>query len=116
MALTCIKIKMALAIAVAGAVLSTPCVAQAPGDSDVLAAKEASHKGQWKALETLRARLAGHPLEAYPAYWLLSGTLERAPSADVQAFLSRYPDGPLTESLRREWLRVLGASAQWDLF
>src|SRR5258706_7221301 len=116
MALTCIKMGVATAIAVAGVLLATPCLAQTPGDSDVLAAKEASQKGQWKALETLRPRLAGHPLEAYPAYWLLSGTLERAPSADVQAFLSRYPEGPLTESLRREWLKVLGATAQWDLF
>src|SRR5262249_7624078 len=90
--------------------------AQVPGDTDVLAAKEAFQKGQWKALEAIRPRLAGHPLEAYPSYWLLAGTLERAAPADVQAFLERYPEGPLAESLRRAWRKVLRPGAQWELF
>jgi soluble lytic murein transglycosylase len=104
-----------MAAAVAMAALST-AFAQAPGDSDILAAREASQKAQWKALETLRGRLAGHPLEAYPAYWLLIGNLDRAAPADIQAFLARYPEGPLAEGMRREWLKVLGAAGQWDLF
>src|SRR5688572_3905477 len=93
---------------------SGPAVAAT--DVDVLAAKEAAQKAQWKALEALRPRFAGHPLEAYPAYWLLAGSIDRANPAEVQAFLARYKDGPLVDSLRREWLRALGASGQWDLF
>src|SRR5881394_759550 len=93
MALTCIK--WAVAAALCGALLapSGRVAAQQATDVDVLAAKEAAQKSQWKTLEQLRARFAGHPLEAYPTYWLLLGNIDRANTADVQAFLSRYPDG-----------------------
>src|SRR5258705_12922226 len=114
MTLTCIKTIGAMVLGLAVAAFSAPALAQS--DSDVLLAKDAGEKGNWKALESLRARLSGHPLEASPAYWLLSGTIERAPAADVQAFLARYPDGPLAESLRRDWLKALGAAGQWDVF
>jgi len=116
MALTCIKTTLAVALCALAAMLPSAACAQAAADADILAAKEASQKAQWKALETLRVRLAGHPLEAYPAYWLLIGAIDRANPADVQAFLARYKEGPLVENLRREWLRALGASGQWDLF
>ena len=75
-------------------------------DADVLAAKDAAQRGQWKAVEAYRARLAGHLLEAYPSYWLLAGSVDRADPRDVRAFLDRYPSSPLSESLRREWLRA----------
>jgi soluble lytic murein transglycosylase len=104
------------AAALAAGVFLSAAFAQPAPDTDVLAAKEAAQKAQWKQLDALRARLAGHPLEAYPAYWLLAGTLDRANPAEVQAFLARHADGPLADSLRREWVRALGAAAQWDLF
>jgi soluble lytic murein transglycosylase len=116
MALTCIKTMGVTALWVLAAALSCAAGAQPAGDAEVLAAKEAAQKAQWKALEALRPRFAGHPLEAYPAYWLLAGNVDRANPADVQAFLARYKEGPLVDSLRREWLRALGASGQWDLF
>jgi soluble lytic murein transglycosylase len=90
--------------------------AQVAGDSDVLAAKEAALRGQWKVLDAYRARLSGHILEAYPAYWLLAGNVERSDPREVQAFLAHYPDSPLSESLRREWLKALGAAGSWELF
>src|SRR5436190_5392702 len=114
MTLTCIKTIRATVTAFALVAFCSTALAQS--DSDVLLAKEAAQKGNSKALESLRTRLAGHPLEAYPAYWLLAGSLDRAPAADVQAFLARFPDGPLAESLRREWLKTLAAAGQWDVF
>ena len=116
MALTCIKTMVAMAACGALVAYSAAGLAQTASDSEILAAKEAAQKAQWKALEAIRARIGGHPLEAYPAYWLLSGTIDRANPAEVQAFFARYPEGPLAEGLRREWLRTLGASGQWDLF
>ena len=115
MALTFIK-SAAAACAALMALAPVLARAQNPGDTDVLAAKEAAQRGQWKVLETYRARLAGHILEPYPAYWLLAGNVERSDPREVQAFLARYPDSPLSESLRREWLRALGASRSWELF
>ena len=114
MALTCIKTVRWIVASISIAAASAH--AQPPADADLLAAREAAQRGQWRVLETLRARLAGHPLEAYPSYWLLAGTVDRADPAEVRAFLQRYPRGPLTESLRREWLRALGAAGAWDVF
>ena len=115
MALTFIK---RLGAAALGAALASPCAlqAQSSSDADLLAAKEAAQRGQWKALDLYRTRLAGHVLEAYPAYWLLAGNIEHADPKEVQAFLARYPGSPLAESLRREFLRALGAAQSWDLF
>jgi soluble lytic murein transglycosylase len=85
-------------------------------DADVLAAREAAQRGQWKIVEAYRTRLAGHVLEAYPWYWMIAGSVDRIDPREVRAFLDRYPGTPLAESLRREWLRALGASASWDAF
>jgi soluble lytic murein transglycosylase len=85
-------------------------------DADVLAAKDAAVRGNWRALDALRPRFANHPLEAYPTYWLLAGSVDRADPAEIRAFLARYPRSPLTESLRREWLKVLGAAGAWGEF
>ena len=113
MALTFIKIARAIA---ASLVLAGPAAHAMAPDSDVLAARDAAQRGQWKALEAIRARLAGHPLEAYATYWMLSGSVDRADPAEVRAFLERHPGTPLAESLRREWLRALGAAAAWETF
>jgi soluble lytic murein transglycosylase len=116
MALTCIKTALAAMCALAVSLAAPPSQAQSPRDADVLAAKEAAQRGQWKVLDGYRSRLAGHVLEAYPAYWLLSGNVERSDPREVQAFLARYPDSTLAESLRREWLKALGAAGSWELF
>jgi soluble lytic murein transglycosylase len=116
MALTCIKWIAAAACVVAAAWPCAAVHAQGATETDLLAAKEALQRGNWKALEALRPRFAGELLEAYPTYWMLSGTVDRADPREVQGFLDRYPGTPLADSLRREWLRALGASGQWDLF
>jgi soluble lytic murein transglycosylase len=85
-------------------------------DADILAARDAAQRGNVKALEALVARTAGHPLESYPAYWLLVATVDKAPPDAIRAFLATYGDGPLAGQLRREWLRSLGATQQWDTF
>jgi soluble lytic murein transglycosylase len=91
-------------------------VAAAATDADVLLAKEAAQRGQWKKLDELRPRFAGHLLEPYPTYWLLAGSVDRADPAEVRAFLDRWPLTPLAASLRREWVKALGAARSWDTF
>ena len=66
MALTCIKMTVASLCAAIGAASPLALRAQA-SDTDVLAAKEAAQRGQWKVVESYRAQLAGNILEAYPA-------------------------------------------------
>ncbi len=110
MALTSVKIRV-LAFGLAAA-----AAAAFAGDSDILAARDAAQRGNLRALEAARSRSAGHVLEAYPAYWLLLATLDKAAPEEVRAFLAKHGDGPLADMLRREWLRSLGAAQRWDLF
>ena len=112
--MTLTSIKMIFSAICAAA--ATCALALEPGDADVLAARDAAQRGQWKLVEGYRARLAGHPLEAYPSYWILAGSVDRADPRDVRAFLDHYPGTPLAETLRREWLRALGAAGSWDAF
>ena len=114
-ALTCIKTGVASLCAAIIFASPWPSFAQG-GDADVLAAREAAQRGQWKIVEGYRSRLAGHALEAYPWYWMLQGSVDRVDPREVRAFLDRYPGTPLAEGLRREWLRALGASASWEVF
>src|SRR5689334_21882178 len=114
MALICIK-TLGRAICAAAAFAAALACAE-PNDAVFLAARDAAARGQWRALQEYRDQLSGHLLAAYPAYWLLSGNLERTDPREVQDFLARYADTPLAESLRREWLKVLGAAGAWDLF
>jgi soluble lytic murein transglycosylase len=109
-ALTSFKISIVLV-----ALAALPAAA-AGTDADIVAARDAARAGNVKALEQLRARTAGHPLASYPAYWHLSATLERAAPEDIRAFLAKHADGPLADTLRRDWLKVLGNTGQWDLF
>jgi hypothetical protein len=83
-------------------------------DADILAARDAAQRGNLKALESLRAKTAGHLLGAYPAYWHLLATLDKAPPEEIRRFMAAHADGPLADQLRREWLRRLGAAGQWD--
>ncbi|MBL8524929.1 MAG: lytic transglycosylase domain-containing protein [Betaproteobacteria bacterium] len=96
------------------------------GDRSLLTARDAFERRNFKTLDAARAefrgRLAGHPLAGYVEYWWLMANLGQASSfaatnaADFSQFLSAQPDGPLTDSLRREWLRALGKAERWDTF
>jgi soluble lytic murein transglycosylase len=115
MALTCIKMARWI-VGIALAAASVAAHAQPATDADVQAARDAAQRANWRALDAMRPRFAGHPLEAYPTYWLLAGSVERADPAEVRGFLARFPDSPLAESLRKEWLKALGAAGSWELF
>jgi soluble lytic murein transglycosylase len=118
MALTCIKTVrgatrvLALALAAASPLVALP----AGTDADVLAARDAALRANWKVVDAARARVAGHPLEAYVTYWLLAGTIDRADAAQVREFLRRHDGTPLGESLRREWVKALAAAGDWETF
>ncbi|MBI3938108.1 MAG: transglycosylase, partial [Betaproteobacteria bacterium] len=85
-------------------------------DDDFLAAREAYRVDNAARLDKHAARLKGHLLEPYLAYWQLSLRLDQASPEEVRAFLAVNRDGPLAERLRSEWLKVLGNSQQWELF
>ena len=115
MALTSIK-WISAAVCAAAILAPWAALAAAPSDADLAAAREALRKGRWQAVAELRPKFAGTLLEAYPAFWLLDGNIQHADPNEVRDFLLRNPTGPLAETLRRDWLKALGAAGEWDLF
>ena len=93
-----------------------PLPAHAQSDSDFLAAKAAFDRGDWRRLDTLAPALSAHVLARYVEYWQLKSRLDDATPDAVQAFLARYPEGPVTERLRVDWLKALGKRGDWNRF
>jgi soluble lytic murein transglycosylase len=95
--------------------LATTAHAASP-DDDFLAAREAFRAGDAVKLERYAKSLNGYVLEPYIAYWRLRLRLEEAAPAEVQALLARLKDGPVSNSLRTDWLKLLAMKQQWELF
>src|ERR1043166_1143634 len=90
--------------------------ASAQSDADFLAAKAAFERGDWRKLDAVAPAVAGHPLERYVRYWQLKSRLDEASPQAVQSFIASYPDGPLADRLRVEWLKAVGKRGAWDDF
>ena len=102
--------------AVAGALLGPIAVAHAQSDADFVAAKAAFDRGDFRQLDALAPALSGHVLARYVEYWQLKSRLDAAAPEAVQSFVARYPDGPLSDRLRVDWLKVLGKRGDWNRF
>ncbi|MEK6594123.1 MAG: transglycosylase SLT domain-containing protein [Pseudomonadota bacterium] len=85
-------------------------------DDDFLAAREAFRIGDSRKLALYAKRLDGHVLEPYVLYWRLRQRLEEISPEEIRGFLAANKDTPLSERLRRDWLKQLGKNQQWDLF
>ncbi|HSE02470.1 MAG TPA: transglycosylase SLT domain-containing protein [Burkholderiales bacterium] len=103
-------------LGLAGFLLATAAAQGAALDEDFLAARDAYQTNNPARFETHAQRLQGHLLEPYIAYWRLSLQLEEAFPDEVRRFLAANRDGPLSERLRSEWLKVLGERGEWALF
>jgi soluble lytic murein transglycosylase len=104
---------------VLAAVVLCPGVARSapePSDDDFLAAKAAYDRGQRARFEALAPRLAGHVLEAYVEFWQLSVRLDTVGASEVDAFLAKWPDTPLADRLRVDYLKTLGKKGDWAGF
>ena len=104
-----IWIALLIMVAAAGAQGAAPV-------DEFLAAREAFRTGDAERLDRHAARLKGHLLEPYVAYWRLSMKIEQVPAEDVRGFLAANRDSPLSERLRNEWLKSLGRRGDWELF
>jgi len=88
----------------------------AQSDADVLAAKAAFEKGDRVKLAGLAPGLRGHVLEPYVEYWRLKLAIDDATSETIRDYLDRYPNTPLAEKLRVDWLKSLAKKADWSRF
>ena len=108
--------RLALQLVVLAAVCPFGNSYAANQDEQFLAAEEAFRIRDTKALDYYVQALKDHPLADYLQYWLLSLKLRDANPAQIKDFLKRYPEGPLPERLRTDWLRWLGRNQQWEDF
>ena len=95
---------------------STWSARAATQDDDFMAARDAFRSGDSVRLERYAKSLNGYPLEPYVAYWRLKLRLDDAAPAEVQATLERLADGPISNTLRIDWLKQLAIKQRWDLF
>jgi soluble lytic murein transglycosylase len=91
-------------------------VANAQSDADIVAAKAAYERGDWRRLDALVPSASGHLLERYVRYWQIKSRLDDVAPETVEAFLATFPDGPLAERLRVDWLKALGKRGDWTRF
>jgi soluble lytic murein transglycosylase len=93
---------------------AAPALAQP--DEDFIAAREAFRTGDRNQLDRLAPRLTQHVLYPYVAYWRLRQRLDESQPSEVRDMLAYLADGPLSDRLRNDWLKVLGRRGAWDLF
>ncbi|MGC1816262.1 MAG: hypothetical protein WA900_01210, partial [Casimicrobiaceae bacterium] len=96
--------------------LAASTVALAQSDADFLAARAAYERGDWTRLDALAPALAAHPLARYVEFWQIDSRIDDASAPAVHGFLARYPDGPLADRLRSDWLKSLGKRGDWTDF
>jgi soluble lytic murein transglycosylase len=104
------------AIVLLGLLVTAVTARGEPSDADFLAAKRAYERGERTTLASFAPLFSGHLLEPYVAYWQLKLALDTAARDDVRAYWERWPDTPLADRLRVEWLKTLGNRADWATF
>jgi soluble lytic murein transglycosylase len=92
----------------------SPAFAQS--DADFLVAKAAYDKGDRARLAGVAPRLSAHILAPYVGYWQLKLGMDDAAPAAIRAYLDRYPNTPLADRLRVDWLKSLARRNIWDRF
>ena len=81
-----------------------------------IAALDALKQDRIREFRQLADGLQHYPLYSYLEYHALLRRLKSASQADVMAFIERYPDQPLADRLRRNWLYVLARQKKWRDF
>jgi soluble lytic murein transglycosylase len=93
-------------------------------DRDFLAARDAYDRRDLRALDGARTRFANsaYPLAPYVDFWWHSVNLGKdngyavAQAKEIGSFLDAHPETPYAETLRRDWLKALGAQDAWEIF
>ena len=111
---------IAASILLAVILVALPLTVSAAGGSSqdkmLLAAHDAFNAGDRATLARHAEKIKGHVLDIYVSFWRLRLRLEEADPGELRTFLSRHSGTVLAEELRRDWLRVLGRTGQWELF
>ena len=76
-------------------------------------AEKALSKGDMKRFHALSAELKEYPLYPYLVYQYLNRQLWKRKAVDVQAFLEKYDDLPVANTLRKRWLKYQAKRQRW---
>ncbi|MCC7326980.1 MAG: lytic transglycosylase domain-containing protein [Burkholderiales bacterium] len=93
---------------------AAPAFAQS--DADFLAAKATFEKGDRNRLAAMAPKLSGHVLAPYVEYWQLKLGIDEASPQAIRSYLDRYPNTPLADRLRVDWLKLLAKQGLWSRF
>lgn len=85
-------------------------------DEAFLAAKDAARSGDSRRLDQLAPRFQGHLLEPYVQYWRLKIRFEARDPEEIRRYITLNRDTPLSDQMRRDWLKLLGRNGQWETF
>lgn len=83
---------------------------------DYHAALAALQAGDLARFKVLRESLDGYVLRGYLDYEYIKNRIDRAPAAEVRAFLAESAYVPGSDGVRKRWLRLLAARGEWDAF
>jgi len=83
---------------------------------DLDALREAVRARDLPRIAQMSEASAGEPLEMYPQYYWLSLQIKQIAEEDATAFLNRFPNTPLANRFREEWLKELAARQSWASF
>lgn len=83
---------------------------------DYLTAIEALKAGQTTRFKKLYQGLDGYILRGYLEYEFLKNRVPAAPTAEIQRFLDENSQAPISDVIRKKWLRVLASRGQWETF
>ncbi|MFT4562005.1 MAG: soluble lytic murein transglycosylase [Gammaproteobacteria bacterium] len=73
-------------------------------------------QGKRKRAKQLVSGLESYPLFIYFRYFELNRKLPQAPKTEIREFLAAYDESLLAKRLRRDWLKFLGRTHQWQEF
>ena len=97
---------------------TAPARAVVPAEPAVVEAADAARRADRARLTALReaALAAADPLAPWIHYFDLSGRLDAASHAEVEAFFARWAGTYVEDRLRNDWLLELGRRRDWAAF
>jgi len=95
--------------------VATAASAPSPRD-DYLAAIQAARNGNLARAKQFLPRLEGYPLRGYVEYELIKDRLAITPAAEIRRFLEENREAPISDIVRKKWLRQLAGRNDWDTF
>ncbi|MFG6666785.1 transglycosylase SLT domain-containing protein [Halomonas sp. HNIBRBA4712] len=101
-----LRLRFRLRMLSAAALIGLSIPALAATDAQMSAALDAARDQQWQRVD--EGLIAGHVLAGYVEYHRLRGRLPNVSSGEVQAFIQRYSDSPLSEWMRGQAIANYG--------